>query len=86
MSETIDIRSVWDAAQPGDVLPDPGWPYMVPNDDLTWCCNRAAGHKPGTQHVATVAGIVVAVWTRPPPTSSGPSSTDSGPGPRGVRA
>jgi hypothetical protein len=66
VSETVGQRVLWDAAKPGDVLPDPGWPCAVEHPDSVWVCTRAAGHRDGTQHVATAAGIVVSVWDGQP--------------------
>lgn len=69
MTETTDIRHLWQHARVGDRLPPADWPCGAVKPDGTWVCNRANDHD-GTRHVATVATTVggmpavevVAVW------------------------
>lgn len=69
MSETVDQRTVWDAARVTDPVPPDyeGPPCMLPEvhvlpGHLPLRCSRQRGHAPGTQHVATDWYGVLAVW------------------------
>jgi hypothetical protein len=60
MTETVDIRSLWQQAAVGDVLPphdDP--PCFYPGPYGLECCRT---EKHCGQHVATGGGVVLAVW------------------------
>jgi hypothetical protein len=68
MTETVDIRALWDAAKEGDPRPPHHGGHICGQPDSrhnSWSvppnmCTRAYGHS--GQHVATTSQRVVAVW------------------------
>lgn len=63
--ERIDIRTLWNAAEPGTVLPrHDDWPCGTASPGMVWVCLRATRHT--GQHVAAVIDgdvlLAVAVW------------------------